>query len=153
MVILCNLKKFEIPKNVRVIKKHAFSSSKVSGTLLIPSSVEIIEDKAFNHNDYIRVIEFESGSRLKSLGYSSFLIFGLNDLIINNENFIKRDDGVVLALSPPGIVFVPRELEVFEIDSNIEDLYSFSFANTRIDHIFIPNNVKRIFHGFLAGLS
>lgn len=117
---------FVIPFGVRVIKRRAFSKSIIKGVLIIPSSEEVIEEEAFIDCATIRVIEFAEGSRLRSLAFNSFFV--LHNLIINNENFVKREDVVVISLNPRGIVFVPKELTEIEIDPGVEVIYSRVFS-------------------------
>lgn len=140
--IIKRLKHFEIPRGVKVIKSHAFFCSKISYRLVIPSSVEVIEDFAFSYCKHLKIIEFESGSMLKSLELDS--LWKLEDLIINNESFIKREDGVVLSQNPPGIVFVPKHLTELEVDSGIEVIYSNAFYKSSIKKIRLPKSLKKI---------
>lgn len=45
--VINSIKNFEIPSNVRVIKMGSFSGTSINEKLIIPASVEIIEDEAF----------------------------------------------------------------------------------------------------------
>lgn len=73
----------------------------------IPASIETVEKCAFFCYD--RIIEFETGSKLRSFDFEAFSC-RLESLIINNENFIMSDSGVAMSLNPRGIVFVPSKL-------------------------------------------
>lgn len=139
------LEDFKIPKNVRVIKHKAFFGSMISGTLIIPASVEVIEDEAFILCKKLEIIEFEKGSKLKSIGNNA--LCKLNDLIINNNNFIKRDDGVVMSLDPPGIVFVPEKLNELDVEKNLEIIYSNAFSKSNIRCLTLPRSLKKICKG------
>lgn len=133
---------FEIPNCVSVIKKRAFVDSSVS-KLIIPPSIEVIEDEIFHSIPYsIVTIEFSAGSRLKYLGLNS--LPNLNNLIINNENFVTLDNGVVMSLEPRGIVFVPRDLTELEIDPDVEVIYSYAFCNSNIETLKLPKRLKKI---------
>lgn len=100
-----NLKSLEIPDGVRVIRQRAFLNSMVNGKLVIPTSVEIIENEAFRHCK-LKVIEFSEGSRLKSIGIHAFPV--LEKLKINNGNFITRKDGMVSSCCPKALIFIPK---------------------------------------------
>lgn len=136
------LKHFEIPDCVRTIKRSAFETSEISGQLNFPYSVEIIEDNAFLFCSSLMIIKFQPGSKLKSIGINTF--YELIDLIINNEHFIKRSDGVVMSCNPPGIVFVPSHLTKLEVDYGIEFIHSFSFYRSKIKSIRFPSSLKKI---------
>lgn len=60
-----------------------------------------------------------------SIGSQAF--YELEDLIINNEHFIKRSDGVVMSCNPSGIVFVPSQLIKLKVDYGVEFIQSFLF--------------------------
>lgn len=134
---------FEIPDGVRVIKKRSISSSNIV-RLKIPSSVEIIEDNAINSCSMER-LEFADGSRLKYIGFSMLPTF--EKLVINSVNFVTMENGVVMSLKPRGIVFVPRDLTEFEIDPDVEVIYSSAFKYSQIRSIRIPKSVKRVYEG------
>lgn len=134
--IIKTLEHFEIPEGVKIIKTCAFYNSNISNRLIIPSSVEIIEDDAFFCCMKLKIIEFAPGSKLKSLGFRSLNI--LEDLII------KREDGVVISQNPPGIVFVPKHLTELEVDTDIESIYSYAFYESNIKNIKLPKSLKKI---------
>lgn len=147
--VIYKIKSFEIPRTVRVIKKKAFRFSQITESISIPSSVEVIENKAFAFCDNLKVIEFEEGSKLKSLSNNS--LPSLEDIIINNENFIKRDDGVVISIKPRGIVFVPSRLTDMEIDPNVEIIHSFAFYRSNIKSLHFPKSLKKICYRAFEG--
>lgn len=78
--VISSIKKFSIPESVRIIKKGAFKGSKIKGCLFIPSSVEIIEDKAFEYCYDLKSLEFGAESRLK--------YFGENGKLNSTKHFI-----------------------------------------------------------------
>lgn len=139
--VLYSLERFKIPDGVRVIKRGAFLGYTFK-CLQIPSSVEIIEDEALMECKDKKIIEFAPGSRLKSLGYMSFPC--LDDLIIDGENFVKLKNGVVMSLSPRGIIFVPGHLRELDIDPGIEFVYHFAFSESKIQYLSFPKSLKRI---------
>lgn len=69
----------------------------------------------------------------------------LDDIIIDNEHFIKRDDVVVVTNCPKGIVFVPKNLKNFVIDSNVEIMFSSSLFNIPINEITFPKSMKKLY--------
>lgn len=127
----------QIPDGVCVIREKAMISGE---RIFIPASVEVIEKWAFKW----AIIEFASGSKLRSLDFEAF-VEKPRSVIINNENFVTMDNGVVMSLNPRGIVFVPNNLKEINIDPNIEVIYSCSFAYTRITNIQLPKSIKKIF--------
>lgn len=143
--IIKALRRFIIPEGVRVIKSSAFSNSRIYNRLFIPASVETIEKMAFNNCFDLKNIIFAPGSRLKSLAYNSFCC--LDNLIINNENFVRREDDVVISLNPPGIVFVPKHLTEFDVGSDVEVIYSNAFCESSIESLILPKSLKKIEFG------
>lgn len=139
----------KIPDGAKVVSKIFLCCSNNVKRIFIPSSVEIIEDGAFREIFKMDIIEFEDGSRLKSLGFKS--LPKLRNLIINNENYVKMENGVVISMNPSGIVFVPIELTVLDIDPCIEVIYSNAFYGTRLKNIFIPKSVKKIYSSSFYG--
>lgn len=85
--------KFEIPYGTRVIKKSAFCG-KISGNLLIPSTVENIEKGAFFYCDELKDIEFVEITKMRLCGSSE--IQKLENLTVNIDNFIEMENGVVI---------------------------------------------------------
>lgn len=138
--VIQKLKNFKIPENVKVIKKQAFSYSMIA-ELTIPGSVETIEDETFRYCEELKTIIIE-GNGLKSLSCSA--LNNLDELIINNDFYIKRDDGVIMSSDGKEIVFVPKKLTELVIDSNVEAIYSYAFAGSNIKSLKLPKSLKRI---------
>lgn len=147
--VISSLEHFEIPDGVRVIKESVFCETHISD-LEIPASVEIIEDGAFLHSS-LRNIKFSTGSQLKYLGFNS--LRRVKSLVINKDNFITKENVVVMSLNPRGIVFVPKELTELEIDSDVEVIYSFAFWKSRIRSLKLPKSLKKIYLGSLSAIS
>lgn len=138
---------FQIPRTVRIIKKSAFdgySFKLYMKKLIIPKSVEVIEAGVFS-NSRLDVIEFEEGSKLKELNPNAFP--RLDSLIINNENFVQLENGVVMSLNPRGIVFAPKDLKEIEIDENVEIINSYAFSGCPIRKLNFPKSLKKIYRG------
>lgn len=133
---------FIIPDGVRVVKRKAFQNV-IFTKIVFPASVEVIEDDAFHSFKQQRGVEFAEGSRLKSVRSLPMT----DALIINNENFITKENGVVMSLNPRGIVFVPNELIELKIDPDVEIIYSNAFIRSKIKQLFIPKSMKNIFRG------
>lgn len=140
--LVCLIKYIDIPECVRVIKRRAFSIVSTDGYLQIPSSVEIIEEKAFLDCKCLKVLVFQSNSRLRSLGFNS--LPDLDNLVINNEHFITCENGVVMSVNPRGIVFVPRKLKRLRIEPGVEVIYSYAFSYSNITKLVFPNSLKKI---------
>lgn len=77
-----------IPEGVRVIKKGCFLNILNNDYLLIPSSVEVIEDGAFTYCDSFKTIEFAQGSKLRDLGFNT--LAGSKELIINKKKLHQK---------------------------------------------------------------
>lgn len=75
----------------------------------------------------------------------------MKDLIINNENFKKDDNGVVFSINPRGIVFVPRELSYLAVASGIEVIYSNAFRCSDIKTLSLPKSLKNICNSAFIG--
>ena len=69
---MTKLKSIEFQSNVlkRIGKGALFNSS--LETITIPSSVEIIEENVFENNRQLKTIQFENGSKLKTIGKKVF---------------------------------------------------------------------------------
>ena len=61
-----------LPNTVKTLSQSCFSSSKISGNLVIPASVETIEPSAFYNCQALETVVFGSGSLLKTIGDKSF---------------------------------------------------------------------------------
>lgn len=133
---------FEIPKSVVVIKNGSFTGSNIGTKLVIPRTVEVIEEHAFEYCQCLKVIEFCAGSRLRSLGLNS--LPSLDGLIINNKNFSTLNNGVVISHSPRGIIHVPKELTEIKIDPNVEVIFSYAFTNSNLAVLNFPKSLRRI---------
>lgn len=140
--IIKNTKTFQIPSNVRIIKHRTFCYSFIAGEILIPKSVEEIEDEAFLYCMNLKSINFCSGSNLKSLGLNSFP--KLEDLSIKNKHFINDKKAAIISINPRGIVFTNKLMTSFELDSNIEVIYSNAFKDSTITSIKFPKSIKKI---------
>lgn len=135
-------KRFEIPDGIRVIKKGALQDNRFHKVLLIPASVEVIEDGAFPSYMSYDAVEFAEGSRLKTLGFKA--LPNTRSLVLNNENFATMKNGVVMSMNPRGIVFVPNSLTELEIDPDIEVIYSYAFYQSNIKTLSFPKSLKKI---------
>lgn len=102
--VVSSLLSFDIPESVRVIGCDAFSCSSINGSLLIPASVEVIDDYAFNECENLEILEFEAGSRLSYLGESALPPL-LKCFTINNEHFQTLENGDVKNLDTNEILF------------------------------------------------
>lgn len=61
-----------LPNTVKTLSRACFSSSKISGNLVIPASCETIEPSAFYNCQALETVVFGSGSILKTIGDNSF---------------------------------------------------------------------------------
>lgn len=69
-------------KPVVGIGKYAFSSYSKVRSVIIPKSIKVIDSFAFSYCDYLRYIEFESGSELRMI----------NDYAFNNCKVLSKID-------------------------------------------------------------
>lgn len=133
----------EIPESIKVIKKKSLSSSSIPDELIIPSNVEVIEDRFCDDRAEFKKLIFEEGSQLKSLGFHRLATF--NSITINNEHFTTRENGVVVSNNPIGIVFVPKDLVELDIDFDVEIVYSKAFNGCKIERLSFPKSLKKIY--------
>lgn len=61
-----------LPNTVKTLSRACFSSSKISGNLVVPASCETIEPSAFYNCQALETVVFGSGSLLKTIGDNSF---------------------------------------------------------------------------------
>lgn len=104
ILVLSYIEHFEIPSGVRVIKKEAFRCSCIKSKLLIPASVEVIEERAFCYCYDLKRIRFEEGSRLHTIGKDAFED-EIDFVIINNEHFKTDENGQVVSLDTNEVIF------------------------------------------------
>lgn len=135
---------FIIPQNVKIIKKGALYYSGIK-QIVIPSSVETIEDESI----FCKKVIFEEGTKIKYIHPRAF--HGLEKLIIDCPKYKTRENGVVIANNPKGIVFVPRSLHSIEIDPDVEEIHSEAFYYTKIEKISFPSSLKRIYRTSIVG--
>lgn len=95
--VLSWLKHFDIPSNVRVIKRETFKYSQINPRISIPASVEVIEDQAFYYCNSIEYIKFEEGSRLHTIGKDAFHEY-IKSITLNNDHFKIKDGNTIVSL-------------------------------------------------------
>lgn len=137
--VINSAKYFEIPDGVRVLRKLSLNEVNY---YYIPASVEVVEKRTFNYQD--PNIIFSYGSRLRYLDFKAFE-YRPKSLIINNENFVTKQNHVVISLNPHGIVFVPDHLEELEVDPNVEVIYAHAFEKSKIKRLHFTKSLKKIY--------
>lgn len=136
--VLSSIKDIDIHDKVRVIKEKAFYGSKAF--LTIPASVEVIESKAFHL--YKGCAKFNEKSKLKTLACDARPYYGFHDL--NNRDFIRMENGVLMTHNPFGIVDLDRDRNEIEIEYFVEVIHSYAFVHTKLTYIKFPKSLKRI---------
>lgn len=160
------LQEIFIPKFINIIGSFSFSESRIR-RICIPKSVKVIERHAFSNCRQLEIFEFEEGSQLEEICDSAFsyteishidfppsvnnihlgafyVTYSLKSITLNNEYFYTDKNGVVYAVSPPGIVHVPYYSKDFVISNDIVNIYDNAINYSSVTHIHIPKTVKYI---------
>lgn len=135
-----------IPKNINGEKiigiKYAAFAKKELTSVHIPSTIEFIDDFAFNDNQLTEVI---LPNNLKSIGRE---VFGQNknvNIIINGENKnFKIENKTLLSKDGSTIYAYFGDEAEYTMDNSVSEIKAFAFADTDIEIINIPDNVKTI---------
>lgn len=168
-VVSCaaRIKIVEIPsysEGVRVIKENAFNCCEID-TLIIPSSVEIFEKRAFLCSDIGEII-FKPDSHLQEIGAYAFEncslafldlpqsvtmididAFVSNDfesLTIDNEYYETDSDKIVWTKDHKGIIFCPEYLKAPELVIDCEVIYGSALANLQCETLEFGKDLLQI---------
>lgn len=111
---------YKIPPTVKLIKDGVFSNNKFIKTILIPPSVETIANYAFINCDAIPVVDEKSNN------------FYSADSLLFNKSQTKT---IFCSKLKKGKYVIPP---------TVKTIGAYSFANSRLDSIFISNSVTEI---------
>ena len=115
-----------IPDDISVIRFYAFSDSKVE-KVIIPSSVTAIWEYSFAKCQNLIVVEFESGSQLKSLDSDVFRFCSNLEAVLNIPNSVK-------SIGNRCFLGCRNLSEItFEEKSNVKSVGRYAFVATPID--------------------
>ena len=140
-----NIKSISFPKDscLQIIEKNSLSKILISN-ISIPSSVQRIEEMAFNFSMNLETVEFYPNSQLFSIGNQSFS--GTNIFHITIPSSVK--------IIEEKAFFYCQNLQYVEFfrNSKLKTIEQSAFSGTSIEKIVIPSNVvnlgKEIFLNF-----
>lgn len=163
--ILPNGLKLEFPMSVKIIRTNSIANC-LFFQIDIPIYIEEIKDFAFCANEMLTKVTFSDGSRLQHIGkglfkgskikslslpesvesidIDAFVGLQLDSLEINNSKYVTDYEGVVHGMDPPGIVFVPKNIDKITLNPKLRVIYGNCFRMSKINTIIIPVNVKTI---------
>ncbi|EAY19151.1 surface antigen BspA-like [Trichomonas vaginalis G3] len=157
-----------LPKGLKVIQNYAFRINSLVTTVRIPSSVEKLNDGAFEDCSNLTNIIFEEGSNLTSL--EDFIFSGteitsfeipqnvkeikvdafsaskITHITIKSSNpYFSIENNTLFSKNKSILYFVlNKSLENFEIPDSVTTLGEKCFNGLKFFSITIPSNVKRI---------
>lgn len=130
-----NVETIILPKSLVTIPCRCFASSHISGCIEIPASCETIGESAFASTK-LSAISFDSGSRLKSIGYKAFgSCKNLTSITIPATCTILA----IHAFDCSGLKKI-----VFESGSVLTTIDDYAFYCCSLENITIPGTCKRI---------
>ena len=134
---------FEDDSNLEYIGKCAFSYANggenpdtVYDSLIIPKTVKVIDDHAFEYLRFETII-FEEGSQLENLGSFSFALRDFDDIVL---------PGITIPSSMKMLevyAFQYREFEYIRFEDGVSfDNESYPFYNVKANKLYINKDVK-----------
>jgi len=155
-----NLETLTLPDTLVKIGSNTFTHTPKLKEIVIPASVEEIDENAFRGCSNLRSVRFEKGSRLSSLGKSVFVesaklvsvefdeacpLTELSNTIFSGCKALKTVN-IPTAVKKIGEgVFVNcNHLTSVTLPDTLEEIGAWAFRNTRIEEINIPASVKLI---------
>ncbi|MCT1796415.1 leucine-rich repeat protein [Helcococcus kunzii] len=106
-------------------------------TVIVPNTVEKIQDSAFQSSEYVTEVKFEKNSKLKFIGHKAFYFSKLKKITLPNSVEFIGNKAFSFA----------EELSEFNIerDSKLETIGHEAFSiDKKLKKIFIPKNVDLI---------
>lgn len=133
-----NLKSITIPENVTSIGSSTFAQTKNLTSVVIPKNVVTIGREAFGGAwDNLQSIEFEEGSKLKTIGELAFL--GAKATTINLPDTVETIGSWAFAGSQITNLFLPESVKTL-------GLYAFnggSYAyGTKLQELYCPKTIE-----------
>lgn len=117
------------------------SSKNRNGKLIIPASVEIIEDYAFSCCSGIRSVVFQKGSKLKYLGEKAFFgIPELKEVIFDDDMPLEKIGYMAFAFTGIKSVKIPKHVKLVESCAFLPSIYPYEWRKIVIN-ITNPNTV------------
>ena len=135
-----------LPASLKEIGAEAFSDCKLTGTITIPANVETIGNRAFSGKsngttNTISSINFESGSKLKTIGSSAFTYNALSGQLNLPASIESIGDYAF-----NGSTTTNRITSIsFGNNSNLKTIGNYAFYNNALtSSLSIPASVERI---------
>jgi hypothetical protein len=113
----CDEIEFEPGTRLREIAEEAFSRCQELESFTVPSSVETIRDRCFQHCQRMATITFEEPSQLKRIGEGAFLNCRLSSIVIPAS--VEEIDGSAFLGCPLLVIEVAAGSRNFKIEGNL----------------------------------
>ncbi|EAY16126.1 surface antigen BspA-like [Trichomonas vaginalis G3] len=162
-----NVAEIILPKGLLEIQNSAFNNVGYITSIIIPASVEIIGEYAFNGCNKLENVNFEEGSNLTFLEDGLFIdtniisfripekvinISGyafsdakLTNLTIDDKNkYLKFENNTVLSADKSVLFFICNKSETYEIPDYVRTLGDYLFFGSNLKSITIPESVISI---------
>ena len=134
-----NITSITLPNTLYVLQQGAFAScTGITGEVVIPDPVRVINDEAFRWCSSLTSVVF--GSALETIGHSTFKdCRSLEHISAFPESLTKiNDNAFENCVNLSGTIVIP---------SQVSTIYPESFANSSIDSLFISEGVTTIKYG------
>ena len=132
-----------LPDTVKIIKNRAFTGQDNIQNLILPDSLEQIENFALEGMGITELNIPKNVNTIYSLTFSGVNI----DVTISEENtkYMVIDNIYIINKNENKLEAISKKLDNYNIPENIEIIGSHTFyANTKLKSIIIPDNVKII---------
>ena len=157
-----SLTMINLPETIERIGEYAFSNCKNLKSIIIPKAVTIIPKGCFNasglenisiHDNILKIGKWALAKtkikyikippNVKIIEKSAFL--GSNIKIESDNLFFKADKyGALFNQSEKELLYVPADIEKYEIPHGVSEIGPSAFAGSNIKEIHIPDSVKII---------
>lgn len=118
------------------------SSKNRNGKLIIPASVEIIEDYAFSCCSGIRSVVFQKGSKLRYLGEKAFFgIPELKEVIFDDDMPLEKIGYMAFAFTGIKNVKIPKHVKLVESCAFLPSIYPYEWRKIVVINNTNPNTI------------
>ena len=154
-----------IKDEITIVGDYAFCHLNNVGGIEIGKKVSIIGESAFSDLDYLDEVSIPSN--VKKIGRNAFSECGDLEEVTFRDGLVEIDNGAFSfckslenANLPASLMNIGgdafngcSELESVQLPMFIEEVGTFCFANSGIEHISVPSTIKRISNGMFDGCN